>query len=69
MDIGGGTTKVAVSSLGGIVVARSIHVAGDEMNEDIVNYCRQKYNLLIGEQMSREGERSKPGRPIRWSRS
>jgi rod shape-determining protein MreB and related proteins len=52
VDIGGGTTEVAVTSLGGIVVARSIRVAGDEMNEDIVNYCRQKYNLLIGEQMS-----------------
>jgi rod shape-determining protein MreB and related proteins len=50
VDIGGGTTEVAVTSLGGIVVARSIRVAGDEMNEDIVNYARQKYNLLIGEQ-------------------
>jgi rod shape-determining protein MreB len=39
-----------VTSLGGIVVARSIRVAGDEMNEDIMNYARQKYNLLIGEQ-------------------
>ena len=52
VDIGGGTTEVAVTSLGGIVVARSIRVAGDEMNEDIINYARQKYNLLIGEQMS-----------------
>ncbi len=50
VDIGGGTTEVAVTSLGGIVVARSIRVAGDEMNEDIMNYARQKYNLLIGEQ-------------------
>ena len=48
VDIGGGTTEVAVISLGGIVVSRSIRVAGDEMNEDIVNYARQKYNLLIG---------------------
>jgi rod shape-determining protein MreB len=50
VDIGGGTTEVAVTSLGGIVVARSIRVAGDEMNDDIINYARQKYNLLIGEQ-------------------
>ena len=52
IDIGGGTTAVAVTSLGGIVVARSIRVAGDEMDEDIINYARQKYNLLIGEQMA-----------------
>ena len=50
VDIGGGTTEVAVISLGGIVVARSIRVAGDEMNEDIAAYARQKYNVLIGEQ-------------------
>ena len=52
VDIGGGTTEVAVISLGGIVVARSIRVAGDEMDEDIINYARQKYNLLIGERMA-----------------
>lgn len=52
VDIGGGTTEVAVTSLGGIVVARSIRVAGDEMSEDIINYAKQKYNLLIGEQMA-----------------
>ena len=52
VDIGGGTTEVAVISLGGIVVSRSIRVAGDEMNEDIINYARQKYNLLIGERMA-----------------
>ncbi len=52
VDIGGGTTEVAVTSLGGVVVSGSIRVAGDEMNEDIVNYARQKYNLLIGEQMA-----------------
>ena len=56
VDIGGGTTEVAVISLGGIVVSRSIRVAGDEMNEDIVAFARQKYNLLIGERMA---ERSK----------
>lgn len=52
VDIGGGTTEVAVISLGGIVISRSIRVAGDEMNEDIINYSRQKYNLLIGERMA-----------------
>jgi rod shape-determining protein MreB len=52
VDIGGGTTEVAVFSLGGIVVARSIRVAGDEMDEDVMQYARQKYNLLIGERMA-----------------
>ena len=52
VDIGGGTTEVAVFALGGIVVARSIRVAGDEMDEDIMMYTRQKYNLLIGERMA-----------------
>jgi rod shape-determining protein MreB len=52
VDIGGGTTEVAVISLGGIVVSRSIRIAGDEMDEDIVQYARQKYNLLIGERMA-----------------
>ncbi len=52
VDIGGGTTEVAVISLGGIVVARSIRVGGDEMDEEIIRYCRQKYNLLIGERMA-----------------
>jgi len=52
VDIGGGTTEVAVFSLGGIILSRSIRVAGDEMDEDIVQYMRQKYNLLIGERMA-----------------
>jgi rod shape-determining protein MreB len=52
VDVGGGTTEVAVFALGGIVVSRSIRVAGDEMDEDIVNYARQKYNLLIGDRMA-----------------
>lgn len=50
VDIGGGTTEVAVFSMGGIVISGSIRVAGDEMDEDIIQYARQKYNLLIGEQ-------------------
>lgn len=49
VDIGGGTTEVAVISLGGIVTSRSLRVAGDEMNEDIIQYARDKFNLLIGE--------------------
>jgi rod shape-determining protein MreB len=56
VDIGGGTTEVAIFSLGGIVISRSIRVAGDEMDEDIIQYMRTKYNLLIGERMA---ERSK----------
>jgi len=49
VDIGGGTTEVAVFALGGIVVSRSIRVAGDELDEDIIQYARQKYNITIGE--------------------
>lgn len=49
VDIGGGTTEVAVISLGGIVTSRSIRVAGDEMDEAIIQYIKKKYNLMIGE--------------------
>ncbi|NLL42289.1 MAG: rod shape-determining protein [Firmicutes bacterium] len=49
VDIGGGTTEVAVISLGGIVSQRSIRVAGDEMDDSIIHYIRRSYNLLIGE--------------------
>jgi rod shape-determining protein MreB len=52
VDIGGGTTEVAIFSMGGIVISRSIRVAGDEMDEDIIQYMRTKYNLLIGERMA-----------------
>ena len=52
VDIGGGTTEVAIFAMGGIVVSRSIRVAGDEMDEDIIQYARNKYNLLIGERMA-----------------
>ncbi len=52
VDIGGGTTEVALFSLGGIVISRSIRVAGDEMDEDIIQYMRTKYNTLIGERMA-----------------
>ena len=49
VDIGGGTTEVAVIALGGIVVSTSIRTAGDEMDQDIIAYARQMHNLLIGE--------------------
>ena len=48
VDIGGGTTEIAVLSLGGVVVSRSVRIAGDEMNENIVQYVRDNFNLLIG---------------------
>ena len=49
VDIGGGTTEVAVISLGGIVTSQSIRVGGDEMDESIIRYIKSKYNLMIGE--------------------
>jgi len=49
VDIGGGTTEVAVISLGGIVKSQSVRVAGDKMDEAIIQYVKRKYNLLIGE--------------------
>ena len=54
VDIGGGTTEVAVISLGGIVVSQSIRVGGDELDEAIVNYVKREYKLLIGTQTSEE---------------
>ncbi|MDP2910468.1 MAG: rod shape-determining protein [bacterium] len=49
VDIGGGTTEVAVISLGGVVIAKSLRVAGDKMNEDIIRFAQDEYKLLIGE--------------------
>lgn len=49
VDIGGGTSEIAVISLGGIVLGRSIRIAGDEMDEAIINYVRLKYSLLLGQ--------------------
>ena len=49
VDIGGGTTAVAVISLGGIVVSESLQVAGDELTEDIINYAKKNLNIIIGE--------------------
>jgi len=52
IDVGGGTTEVAVISLGGIVTCRSIRTAGNELDEAIISHCRKNYNLLIGERMA-----------------
>lgn len=52
VDIGGGTTEVAIISMGGVVVSRSLRVAGDELDQDIITYIRNKYNLFIGERMA-----------------
>lgn len=54
VDVGGGTTEVAIISMGGIVVSRSLRVAGDEMDQDIITYIRNKYNLFIGERMAEQ---------------
>ncbi|MEE8482986.1 MAG: rod shape-determining protein [Nitrospinota bacterium] len=54
LDIGGGTTEVAVISLSGVVYSKSVRVAGDEVDEAIVHYIKRKYNLLIGERMAEE---------------
>ncbi len=54
VDIGGGTTEVAVISLGGIVQARSVRVAGDKLDEAIASHIKKKYNLLIGEQTAEQ---------------
>jgi rod shape-determining protein MreB len=54
VDIGGGTTEVAVISLGGVVTRRSIRIAGDEMDEAIISYVRRVHNLLIGDRTSEE---------------
>ena len=54
VDIGGGTSEVAVISLGGIVVSQSIRVGGDELDEAIMNYVKREYKLLIGQQTAEE---------------
>jgi rod shape-determining protein MreB and related proteins len=54
VDIGGGTTEVAVISLAGIVYTKSVRVGGDKMDEAIVQYIKRKYNLLIGDRMAEE---------------
>lgn len=56
IDIGGGTTEVAVISLGGIVVSKSVRVAGNEMDEAIITYIKNEYNLMIGERTAEEAK-------------
>jgi rod shape-determining protein MreB len=54
VDIGGGTTEVAVISLGGIVTSQSIRVAGDAIDKAVVNYCKKEYSLMLGEATSEQ---------------
>lgn len=54
VDVGGGTTEVAVISLGGIVTSRSIRIGGDEMDEAIIQYIKKNYNLMVGERTAEE---------------
>lgn len=54
VDIGGGTSEVAVISLGGIVTSKSLRIAGDELDEALVNYIKKEYNLMIGERTAEE---------------
>ena len=56
VDIGGGTSEVAILSMKGVVVSRSLRVAGDELDEDIIQYIRNKYNLLIGPRMAEQAK-------------
>jgi len=69
VDIGGGTTEVAIISLGGIVVSKTLRVAGDEMNENIVQYAREKFNMTIGERTAEDikiriGSAANMGEPL-----
>ncbi len=54
VDIGGGTTEVAVISMGGIVTSKSLKIAGDEMNDDIIDFAREEFNLLLGERTAED---------------
>src|SRR5207244_10712556 len=69
VDIGGGTSDVAVISLSGIVYSRSLRTAGNHMDEAIMNYVKRKYNLLIGERTAEQikieiGSASPPEKPV-----
>ncbi len=63
IDIGGGTSDIAVISLGGIVTSKSLKIAGDQLNKDIINYVQEKYKLLIGER-SAEAAKILVGRAV-----
>lgn len=56
VDIGGGTTEIAVISLGGVVTRKSLRIAGNELNENILNYVREEFNILIGERTAEEAK-------------
>ena len=70
IDIGGGTTDIAILSLGGIVISESLKVAGDKLTEDIIGHVQQKFKLLIGERTAEDvkiaiGE-AVPGKEKKW---
>jgi len=54
IDIGGGTTDIAVISLGGVVRSKNLHVAGDKLNQDIISYIRDEFKILLGERTAEE---------------
>ena len=54
VDIGGGTTEVAIISLGGIVTSKSLRVAGDELDQSIINYIKKEFNLMVGERTAEQ---------------
>jgi rod shape-determining protein MreB len=66
VDIGGGTTDIAVISLAGIVYSRSVRMAGNQMDEAVITYLKRKYNLLIGERTAEQIKMSS-ARPSRWT--
>jgi len=57
IDIGGGTTDIAVISLGGIVKSKNLKIAGDRLNNDIISYMRDEFKILIGEKNCRNGKK------------
>lgn len=56
VDIGGGTTEIAVISLGGLVISKSLRIAGDKLNEDIIYFAQEEYKLLVGERTAEEAK-------------
>jgi len=69
IDIGGGTSEIAVLSLGAIVVSTSLRVGGNKIDEAIASYIRKKYNLMVGDRTAEEVKRSAIGRRFRSSES
>jgi rod shape-determining protein MreB len=69
VDIGGGTTEIAIISLGGIVCAKSLRIGGDELDDAIIQHLKRSYNLMVGERTAEEikiklGSAYPPGRGI-----